>query len=296
MKLNSKYLKELILEVIDEATRRDFLKGAAGVAGLAALGKLFDDEEEKPFNINDRYKDAPMMTRQDAIDAGMNPDEFFPPEGQEFDPDKQFPLENPEDDWKEKPSEFSKEEGKAALDFLRTTPENLEYYHVAPAQGTAGEAYAYVDIGTIYDAADQNSELAEAVLKVEGFYSDWSMKEEYRYIFGSLTFWGTYKDPENPNSTKMSPTIDGKDYWNRDIKISLLPLAWSVSLEHWTTRFSSLVARLEQYPNKRKEILREADLSESEYEDMYARYLNVIDAMGSGATVDNPNYQPPEEQ
>lgn len=300
MKLNSKYLKDLILEVIDEATRRDFLKGAAGVAGLAALGRglssLYDDEEEKPFSINDKYKDAPLMTREDAIEMGMDPrtvDELFGPEREER---EQFPLENPEDSWKEKPSEFTKSEGKAALDFLRTTPENLEYYHVAPAQGTAGEAYAYVDIGTIYDAADENSELADAVLKVEGFYSDWTIKEEFSYVFGSLTFWGTYKDPSNPNSTKMAPTIDGKDYWNRDIKINLLPLAWSVSLEHWTTRFSSLVARLEQYPDKRKEILREADLSESEYEDMYARYLNVIDAMGSGATVENPNYQPPEEQ
>ena len=301
MKLNSKYLKELILEVIDEATRRDFLKGAAGVAGLAALGRgissLYDDEEENPLNTNDRYKDAPLMTREDAIEMGMDPrtvDELFGPEREER---QQFPLDPVDEDaWKEKPSEFTKSEGKAALDRLRTTPENLEYYHVSPAQGTAGDAYAYVDIGTIYDAADESSELAEAVLKAEGFYSDWTIKQEYNYIFGSLTFWGTYRDPDNPTNTKMAPTIDGKDYWDRDIKINLLPLAWSVSLEHWTTRFSSLVARLEQYPNKRKEILREADLTEAEYKEMYARYENVITAMGSGATVENPNYQPPEEQ
>ena len=40
MKLNSNNLKNLIIEVISEATRRDFLKKSGALAGLAAVGGL----------------------------------------------------------------------------------------------------------------------------------------------------------------------------------------------------------------------------------------------------------------
>ena len=293
MKLNSKYLKQLILEVIDEVTRRDFLKGAAGLAGTAAVGagisSLYNDEEE---SIADKYKDAPPMTRQDAIDAGMNPDEIFGPEGEEK---EQFPLENPEDAWKETKPSYTKSQGKAALDSLRVTPTNLEFYGVAPAQGSGGDAYAYVDLGTLYDMADENPRIAEALVASEGFYSDFSIKEHFRYVFGSLTFWGTFKD-DDPNNMQLAPIIKGENRYGQTVNINILPLAWSASLDYWTTRFESLEARLQQYPNNRKDILLEAGLSEKEYKQMKAAYLNVINRMSDGAVVPNPNYQPPEQQ
>lgn len=45
MKLDSNYLKALIFEVIDEATRRDFLKKSGALAGLAAVGGLANPYE-----------------------------------------------------------------------------------------------------------------------------------------------------------------------------------------------------------------------------------------------------------
>lgn len=294
MKLNSKTLKSLIVEVIEEMKRRDFLKGSAALAGAAALGyNLFDDdEEEKPLSMKDKYKDAPLMTRQDAIDAGMNPDEFFPPEGEEK---EQFPLENPEESWKEKPATYTKSEGKYALDKLRFTPENLEFYGVAPSQDALGDYMAYVDIGMVYDMADENPDIAEAIVVSEGFYSDFTIKEQFKYVFGSKAFWGTYRDEDNPNSRKLMPSIKIKDNDGNPANLSILPVAWTVSLDHWTVRFEDLMARLQQYPDKRKEILSEAGLTEQEYKQMKAKYDDVTTRMGKGAIVANPNYQPEEQ-
>ena len=61
MKLDSKYLKSVILEVIDEATRRDVLKGLAGLAGTAAVGaglaSLYNDEDEdEPKSLADKRR------------------------------------------------------------------------------------------------------------------------------------------------------------------------------------------------------------------------------------------------
>lgn len=298
MKLNSKYLKELILEVIDEATRRDFLKGAAGVAGLAALGKgissLYDDEEENPLNTKDNYEDAPVMTRQSAIDAGLNPDEFFPPEGEEK---EQFPLDPVgESEWKEEPSPYTKSEGKYALDRLRFTPENLEFYGVAPSQDAFGDYMAYVDIEMIYDMAEKDPEIADALVKSEGFYSDFTLKQQFSYVFGSKTFWGTFNDPDNPNSRQLMPVLKTTNNDGEKVNLAILPLAWTASLDHWIVRFENLESRLQQHPTKRNEILSEADLTEEEYELMKEKYFDVTGRMGDGAIVANPNYNPKEEQ
>ena len=295
MKLNSKTLKSLILEVIDEATRRDVLKGFAGLAGTAAVGgtlaSLYDDENAA--DAKDKYKNAPPMTRQDAIDAGMNPDEFFPPEGEER---EQFSLENPEESWKEKPSPYTKSEGKYALDRLRFTPDDLEFYGVAPTQDAFGDYLIYLDVGMIYDMADKDPEIAEAIVVSEGFYSDFTLKEHFKYVFGSQTFWGTHKDSDNPNSRQLMPSLKTKDNDGKDVNLAILPVAWSISLDHWTTRFLSFEARLQQYPEKRKEILSEAGLTEKEYEKMKAKYNDVTKRMGNGAIVANPNYNPKEDQ
>jgi hypothetical protein len=56
MKLNSVELKKLILEVMEEATRRDFLKGLAGAAGLAAQVEL---AISMPMKIRMSFKECP---------------------------------------------------------------------------------------------------------------------------------------------------------------------------------------------------------------------------------------------
>ena len=102
MKLDSKYLKILILEVIDEATRRNFLKGLAGFTGAAAVGG---------------------KTRPAAADGGSFPG------GQRIQT-KGYSQETSEIPASLR-SPISKQQGKIALDKLRITPD-MPYYTVAP--------------------------------------------------------------------------------------------------------------------------------------------------------------------
>ena len=298
MKLNSKTLKSLIVEVIEEMKRRDFLKRAGGLAGTAALGySLYNDKEENPLSMKDKYRDAPMMTRQDAIDAGMNPDEFFPPEGQSYDDKEQFPLEPiDEDEWKEPKAPYTAQQGKYALDQLRVTPENLRFYTVAPAQSNTADSYVYVDMGSFYELAEKNPELIEHLDVAEAYYNSWNLKEHYEYVFGKLVFWGTFKDPNNPLSRKLAPSFPGKNTHKQDINNVILPLAWTVSLEYWMNRFLSLESRLQQHPNNTSDILDEAGLSVDEYYEMKARYENTVSRVSNPSIVDNPNYKSEEEK
>ena len=285
MKLDSKYLKSLILEVIDEATRRDFLKGAAGLGGLAALGKgissLYDDEEENPENLVDQIKDAPPLTKKDVEEMGLNPEEF-----NVSDPDA----------WKEPKAPYAIQQGKYALDQLRVTPENLEYYSVAPAASNTGDGYVYVDMGMLYDMADQDAGIAESIDVSQAFFNDWTIKRHYKYVFGQLAFWGTFKDPEDPQSRKMAPSFPIQTDEGETIQNIILPLAWTVSLEYWMERFISLEARLQQYPDNTNDILREAELTESQYYEMKARYQDVVSRVSDPTIVTNPNYNPEEEK
>jgi len=293
MKLNSVELKKLILEVMEEAKRRDFLRGAVGLGALAALGRPASDLYDKDS------LEGSELTREDVIEMGMDPAEFGFERNDEWRPNRnreQFPLDPVEEPdpngWRERAPTHSKSEGKVALDNLRFTPEDREFYSVSPAQGSDGQAYAYVDIGGVFDMADADSEIARSIEVSEGFFSDFTIKQHFEYVFGSLTFWGTYRDPDNPNNMQLAPKIKGLDRWDREIDISILPLAWTVSLEHWTNRFSSLEARLQQYPNKRREILSEAGLNDREYQEMKRAYENIINRLSSGAVVPNPKYNP----
>ena len=259
MKLDSKYLKSLILEVIDEATRRDFLRGAVGLAGTAAVGgtlaSLYNDDEEE-------IKSPVAKT----------------------------------DDWKEPKAPYATQQGKYALDQLRVTPQNLEYYSVAPAASNTGDGYVYVDMGMLYDMADQDSEIANSIDVSQAYFNDWTLKRHFKYVFGQLAFWGTFKDPEDPQSRKMAPTFPGKNNYGQGINNVILPLAWTVSLEYWLERFINLEARLQQYPENRGDILLEAELTESQYIEMKEKYQDVISRVSDPAIVTNPNYNPEEEQ
>ena len=285
MKLNSKYLKSLILEVIDEATRRDFLKGAAGLGGLGALGKgissLYDDEKESPESLADEIKDASPLTKKDVEEMGLNPEEF-----NVSDPDA----------WKEPKAPYATQQGKYALDQLRVTPQNLEYYSVAPAASNTGDGYAYVDMGTLYDMADQDSQIAESIDISQAFFNDWTIKRHYKYVFGQLAFWGTFRDPEDQQSRKMAPSFPIQTDEGETIQNIILPLAWTVSLEYWMERFISLEARLQQYPDNTEDILREAELTESQYYEMKTRYQDVVSRVSDPKIVTNPNYKPEEEK
>ena len=293
MKLNSKNLKSLILEVIDEMKRRDFLKGLAGVAGTAAIGgglaSLYDDEDDDPVasskdekeSLADKSKDAPPLTQKDVEEMGLNPEEFIA-----TDPDA----------WREPKAPYATQQGKYALDQLRVTPQNLEYYSVVPAASNTGDGYVYVDMGMLYDMADQDSTIAESIDVSQAYFNDWTLKRHFKYVFGQLAFWGTFKDPEDPQSRKMAPSFPGKNTYGQDTQNIILPLAWTVSLEYWMERFISLEARLQQYPENKKDILMEAELTESEYLKMKAKYQDVISRVSDPAYVTNPNYNPEEEQ
>ena len=283
MKLNSKYLKSLILEVIDEATRRDVLKGLAGTAAVGAgLASLYDDEDEdKPKSLADKTKDAPPLTQKDVEEMELNPEEFIA-----SDPDA----------WKEPKAPYATQQGKYALDQLRVTPQNLEYYSVVPAGSNTGDGYVYVDMGMLFDMADQDSAIAESIDMSQAFFNDWTLKRHFNYVFGKLAFWGTFKDPEDPQSRKMAPSFPGKNIYGQGTQNIILPLAWTVSLEYWMERFISLEARLQQYPENKDDILAEAELKESEYLKMKAKYQDVISRVSDPAFVTNPNYNPEEEQ
>ena len=293
MKLDSKYLKSLILEVIDEATRRDVLKGLAGLAGTAAVGgtlaSLYDDEDDDPVGSNgDEEKDlqrmytisSPRMTQKDTGELEPNPE---------------IPTVDP-DAWKEPKAPYATQQGKYALDQLRVTPQNLEYYSVAPASSNTGDGYVYVDMGMLFDMADQNPEIAESIDVAQAFFNDWTLKRHYKYVFGQLAFWGTFRDPEDQQSRKMAPSFPITTEKDVTIRNVILPLAWTLSLEYWMERFIGLEARLQQYPDNTKDILMEAELTESQYFEMKARYQDVISRVSDPAIVTNPNYNPEEEE
>ena len=284
MKLDSKYLKSLILEVIDEATRRDVLKGLAGLAGTAAVGgtlaSLYDDEEE-PEGLADKNKDAPPLTQKDIEEMGLNPEEFIA-----SDPNA----------WKEPKAPYATQQGKYALDQLRVTPQNLEYYTVAPAASNTGDGYVYIDMGMLFDMADQNPEIAESIDISQAYFNDWTLKRHYKYVFGQLAFWGTFKDPEDPLSRKLAPSFPIVSDEGETINNIILPLAWTVSLEYWMERFISLEARLQQYPDNTKDILMEAELTEQQYYIMKAKYENVVSRVSNPKIVTNPNYKPQEKK
>ena len=286
MKLDSKYLKSLILEVIDEATRRDVLKGLAGLAGTAAVGgtlaSLYNDEDEdEPESLVDKSKDAPPLTQKDVEEMGLSPEEFIA-----SDPDA----------WKEPKAPYATQQGKYALDQLRVTPQNLEYYSVVPAGSNTGDGYVYVDMGMLYNMTDENSEIAESIYISQAYFNDWTLKRHFNYVFGKLAFWGTFRDPEDPQSRKMAPSFPGKNMYGQGTQNIILPLAWTVSLEYWMERFISLEARLQQYPENKKDILMEAELTEKEYLKMKAKYQDVVSRVSDPAFVTNPNYNPEEEQ
>ena len=267
MKLDSKYLKSLILEVIDEATRRDFLRGAAGLAATAALGRGVSDV----YADDGSFEGGRRITTKD-------------PEGElEIDQSlKEIPV--------------SKEEGKIALDKLRTTPD-MEYYTVAPVQdSTTGVSYAYVDMNAIYDEADQIPELDQALTDAESFYEDWTIMQMYKYVFGQLAFWGTFRDESDTQSRQMTKTVPSKDYWDRDVNVKLLPVAWTVSLEILMNRIMLLDAKLQQYPNDFDQTLAKEGLTAKEYAELKQSYAQLLNAINNSATIQNPNYKPEEKK
>jgi len=247
MKLNSKYLKELILEVLDEATRRDFLKGTVGLAGLAATGGLSDSyaDEGPALEIDQSLSDIPV----------------------------------------------SKEEGKKALDRLRQTPD-MEYYTVAPVQDSiTGIPYAYVDMNALYDEADQIPELDMAISDAEAFYQDWTVVQIYKYVFGQLAFWGTFRDENDPLNRQMTKTVPSNDRWGRDVDVQLLPVAWTVSMDIWMTKMNLLEAKLKQYPEQRAQILASQGMSEVEYAELKENYNQLLNSINNSPTIHNPNYK-----
>jgi hypothetical protein len=266
MKLNSLTLKKLILEVMEEATRRDFLKGMVGLGATAALGGKISDlnvgEDETDFGPFKPVSPASMGVAKKS--ATLTPS--------------------------------MKEAGKEALDSLRSTPD-VEFYTVAPAQDpTFGGSYAYVDMNSIYDEADKSIDLDIAVEDAELFYEDWTVMQVYKYVFGQLAFWGTFRDESNAQSRKMTKTVSTTDSLGQEVKVKLLPLAWTVSLDIFMQKMLLLDSKLQQYPNNRKEILMQEGMTEEEYKIVKEKYDDLLKTLNNPAYIPNPDYEPQENQ
>ena len=147
----------------------------------------------------------------------------------------------------------------------------------------------------LYDMLEQNPQLEETLDVGQAFFNDWSLKRHYKYVFGQLAFWGTFKDPENRQSRQMAPSFRTATGKGETIRNVILPLAWTFSLEYWLERFLNLESRLQQYPEHRKNILMEAELTIEEYYEMKTRYRDVIDRVSDPSIVTNPNYKPEEK-
>tara|TARA_B100000035_G_C20993574_1_gene551393 strand:+ start:355 stop:1149 length:795 start_codon:yes stop_codon:yes gene_type:complete len=263
MKLNSKYLKELILEVIDEATRRDFLRGAVGLGATAALGGKVTDASADGGSFPGGQRIRTVSDEDVSIEQSLR-------------------------------APISKQQGKIALDKLRVTPD-MEYYTVAPVQDSVTNVpYAYVDMNAIYDEADQIPELDQAISEAEAFYQDFTILQHYNYVFGQLAFWGTFKDESDPRNMQMTKTVKSKDPWERDVDVKILPAAWTVSLDVLLNRILLLNSKIQQYPMEKRNLLAEEGLTLTEYEEMMQSYNQLINNMNNAAFIQNPNYKPEE--
>ena len=210
MKLDKKYLKNLINEVLDEATKRDFLKGAFGLGTMGALGAKVSD-----LNV----------AMAPAFDKAMGVD------------------------------------------------------------------YAYVSMPMIDEFYGNDPEMSMDIEDVEYFYDTWTSTQIYKYVFGQLAFWGTYRDEDDVMSRQMAPTVPSTDQWDRPTEMPILPLAWTVSMEVFLERFLQLELNLKQNPEMREYILMKEGLTEDRYDEMKKNYEGLLKSTNSGGFIRNPNHK-----
>ena len=257
MKLDKIYLKNLINEVLDESTRRDFLKGAFGLGAMGAMGSKVND-----LNAGEDEKMA-AMSKQDKEDL--------------FRRGSEIPV--------------SSAAAKKALDKLRIVPD-LEFYAMAPAFDKAqGVDYAYVSLPMIDEFYENDNQMMFDVEDVEYFYDTWTSTQIYKYVFGQLAFWGTYRDEDDVMSRQMAPTVPSTDQWDRPTEMPILPLAWTVSMEVFLERFLQLEQNLKQHPEMRGYILMKEGLTEDRYDEMKKNYEELLEATKSGGFIENPNHK-----
>jgi hypothetical protein len=94
----------------------------------------------------------------------------------------------------------------------------------------------------------------------------------------------------------MTKTVPSKDYWDRDVNVKLLPVAWTVSLEILMNRIMLLDAKLQQYPNDFDQTLAKEGLTAKEYAELKQSYAQLLNAINNSATIQNPNYKPEEKK
>lgn len=266
MKLNSVELKKLILEVMEEATRREFLRGLAGAGASAALGADAFADEGDGFEGASVYGLGGSTARDQEIQATSTKPPV--PAG----------------------------EAKAAMDALRYVP-HREYYSVAPAADAAtGQAYAYVDIGGLWEEMDNSLTMGNTPEVAREFYNGWTLKQIYKYVFGQLAFWGTELSPD-PNNMKMAPTIKSQDRWDRDINVKILPLAWTISLDVWMEQMLQVESDIRSARSQEEvdQILQREQLTEQEYQEMLNAYNQVMSSLDRGAAIFNPSYTPEDQ-
>lgn len=259
---------------LDEATRRDILRGGGAALATAALGgsMLLGDEEEERGSYSSR-SGFKSNKDEDGV-ADILPNVRNPQSDKPF----QKSGGNIELDYV-KPRDIGKmrEEAKRALNDLMFVPD-LPYYQIAPAGGM-GQKYAmapveYVDV----NMADDPS-LQDKIDAAREFYYDWSLSEMTRFVWGSQAFWGTYKS-NDASSRKVMQTIKSKDAWGGDMNVNLLPVAWQVSANEWLYRIENVMSAIQGVSeDQKRRILASEGLSEEEFMKIAADYEKVIQSL-----------------
>ena len=236
MKLTSKTLKKYIVEVIEEATRRELMFAGATAATMTALLSIpIKADMEKRARIKARIKE---LSKEDK---------------EEFD--------------------RRKKQAHDDLNDLMITIPDPNVWAVAPTAMLG----AFVPLENIMDYVDQHIELFGIIDRIPDFFRDWTVGSMYRYLFGSQNFWGTAQRQDSGDQRVYwritTTTSDGKE-----VKVNKIPLAWTVVLDHWTSRFLLFKNAYEQAAEDQKEDLLRVNGIDSvqDYEIMKQTYENTI--------------------
>jgi len=253
MKLTSKTLKKYIVEVIDEATRRDVLTGLGALGAATAvggIGMLGDDEA-------------------DAEDEA---------------------IKKSEEENKKREAKFKamKEEARLEFNDLMFNIDNPDIWVVAPTS----ILMAYVPMEHVYEYLDKDLNLFIKADYAEDFFSTWEIGEIYRYLFGSIGFWGTAKRKDS-SDPRLFWRLVTKDKNGNQIKIDKLPMSWTIVLNVWLDRMLRFMPKLEEVSGKKRRLFlsRNSIRSEKELEEMIDTYNNTISSFSKPRYLNNAEHE-----
>ena len=253
MKLTSKTLKKYIVEVIDEATRRDMLTGlgALGAAtAIGGIGLLGDDEADVEEEAIEKEKEENQ--KRDASFKAM------------------------------------KEQARQNFNALMFNIDDPSIWVVAPTS----RLMAYVPMEHVYEYMDKDLDLFIKADSAEDFFSTWRIGEIYRYLFGHLNFWGNAKRKDSSDQ-RVFWRITTDDGRGNQVRLEKLPTSWTVVLNVWLDRMLPFVSKLEETSGRQRELLlaKNSVSSEKELNKMIETYNNTIAAFSKPRYLDNVQHE-----